>query len=136
MGVISAKDQCLAAGSRVKLLGQKLTNHPVEWHRNYLAVEILHVHPDFIRCLEEFDLVVLAVQYLDVLARFPFDALGREFGIYLHRRFVIDQITVDYSFAIAVGVNRCTEDFSGVQRGCGSQPDLVGIEVVEHAAIF
>ena len=134
--IIGTKDQRLAAESRVKLFSQIFANNPVEWHCDHLAVEILNVHLNFIRRLEEFDLVVLAVQNLDVLTCFPFNAVGRKFCINLHWWFVIDQITIDYCLAITVGVDRGTKDFCGVQGRRGSQTNLVSIKVVEHAAVF
>src|SRR5204862_8211506 len=67
------------------------------------------------RSFEGGDSTALCIVNINLVANLPNDAGGGEFGVDGDGRLVIDEVSVDDGFAVAVGENGFAEDVGGVR---------------------
>ncbi len=133
--IVGAEDQGFLLAGGVDLPGQFVADDAVESGGDDQAVEGVDLEIELVGQGGGVHRAGRGLDDLDLFALVEVDALLGEQGDETDRRFVVDQPAVDYRFAVAVGVDRTSEDVDRVLGGRCGQRDLHCVEVIEHPPV-
>ena len=139
MRIGSSVNQRFAVGFRrvrIKIFGNLRQHRPVEFGHDNLAVELIHIKIDIIVQISGIKLAGLLVDKFNSIALFELNSLFAELSCQLMRCIMVNQITIQHSLAIGVGINRLAEDFRRLQgRRCGER-NFYRVKIIQHIAIL
>ena len=139
MCIGSSVNQRFAVGFRrvgIKIFGNLRQHRLVEFGHDNLAVELVHIKLHIIVQISSVDLARLFVDIFNSIALIYFNSLLAELRFQLMRCVMVNQITVQHSLAIAVGINRLAENFRCLQgRRCGER-NFYRVKIIQHIAVF
>ena len=139
MRIGSSVNQRFAVGFRrvgIKIFGNLRQNSFVEFRHDNTAVELVDVKIDIIVQISRIKLAGLLVDIFNSIALFELNSLLAELRCQLMRCVMVNQITIQHSLAIGVGINRLAENFRCLQgRRCGER-NFYRVKIIQHIAIL
>ena len=139
MCIGSSVNQRFAVGFRrvgIKIFGNLRQNSPVKFGHDNLAVELVHIKLHIIIQIGSVDFARLFVDIFNSIALVYFNSLLAELRFQLMRCVMVNQITVQHSLAIGIGINRLAENFRCLQgRRCGER-NFYRIKIIQHIAVL
>ena len=139
MRIGSSVNKRLAVGFRrvgIKIFGNLCQHCPVEFRHDNTAVELVDIKIDIIIQISRIKLAGLLVDIFNSIAPFELNSLLAELRCQLMRCVMVNQITIQHSLAIGVGINRLAENFRCLQsRRCGER-NFYRVKIIQHIAIL
>ena len=125
MRIGSSVNQRFAVGFRrvgIKIFCNLRQHRPVEFGHDNTAVELVDIKIDIIVQISRIKLAGLLVDIFNSIAPFELNSLLAELSCQLMRCVMVNQVTVQHSLAITIGINRLAENFRRLQgRRCGER---------------
>ena len=125
MRIGSSVNQRFAVGFRrvgIKIFCNLRQHRPVEFGHDNLAVELVHIKLHIIVQIGSVDFARLFIDIFNSIALVYCNSLLAELRFQLMRCVMVNQVTVQHSLAITIGINRLAENFRRLQgRRCGER---------------
>ena len=139
MRIGSSVNKRFAVGFRrvgIKIFGNLCQNSFVEFRHDNTAVELVDIKIDIIVQISRIKLAGLLVDIFNSIASFELNSLLAELRCQLMRCVMVNQITIQHSLAIGVGINRLAENFCRLQgRRCGER-NFYRVKIIQHIAVL
>ena len=120
----------------IKIFGNLRQHCPVEFRHDNTAVELVDIKIDIIVQISRIKLAGLLVDIFNSIASFELNSLLAELRCQLMRCVMVNQITIQHSLAIGVGINRLAENFRCLQgRRCGER-NFYRVKIIQHIAVL
>ena len=139
MRIGSSVNQRFAVGFRrigIKIFGNLRQHCPVEFRHDNTAVELVDIKIDIIVQISRIKLAGLLVDIFNSIAHFELNSLFAELSCQLMRCVMVNQITVQHSLTIGVGINRLAENFRRLQGRRCSERNFYRVKIIQHIAIL
>ena len=139
MRIGSSVNQRFAVGFRrvgIKIFCNLRQHRPVEFGHDNTAVELVDIKIDIIVQISRIKLAGLLVDIFNSIAPFELNSLLAELSCQLMRCVMVNQVTVQHSLAITIGINRLAENFRRLQgRRCGER-NFYRVKIIQHIAVL
>ena len=125
MRIGSSVNQRFAVGFRrvgIKIFCNLRQHRPVEFGHDNTAVELVDIKLHIIVQIGSVDFARLFIDIFNSIALVYCNSLLAELRFQLMRCVMVNQVTVQHSLAITIGINRLAENFRRLQgRRCGER---------------
>ena len=136
MAVGDTKYQGFLIGEGIEVIGQELTHQLVEGFVLDNLVDLADIEVQLVLEVYIVDVLLGGIVVGQLLPHPVVDTLLVVPGLDMDGWLVIDQITINHGFPVAVDKDRLPEDLGGVQCRGRSEADFDGIKVIHHSPVL